>query len=186
MLKIDSWTFSRCTSLETIEFSDHIHTIGQGAFSSCTSLRSLEIPSTVTRICGGAFFKCSSLESVVIPALIDDESSILDKPSTTRGSSIDSEEWMSLDKISVHPLYIPYLTPAKLKPHETAIGDEAFAECRRLREITVLSPTPPSMIARSFRAIDKEAVLYVPHGCTDAYRTTKPWKDKFKNIKELD
>jgi hypothetical protein len=173
--KIDPRSFKGCSSLEEIELPPSVQTIGNSAFSGCTSLRKVEIPPAVTEIGEEAFFKCSSLESVVIPSSVGMD---VDDPMAALDSSVVVEQWLIRVK-STEDL-------DTTESNETAIGDEAFAECRRLREITVLSPTPPSMTTRSFRSIDKEAVLYVPHGCSDAYRTTKPWKDKFKNIRELD
>ena len=64
--RIPSYAFS-CDSLESIEISDSVTSIGSSAFEGCSSLKSIEIPDGVTSIGYSAFYGCSSLSSVTLP-----------------------------------------------------------------------------------------------------------------------
>lgn len=59
--------FSRCTSLEKIEFSPGLKKIGQSAFEGCSCLVDVEIPYTVTEVGASAFKNCTALERLVFP-----------------------------------------------------------------------------------------------------------------------
>ena len=62
--KINSWAFSHCTNLKSIEIPNSIKKIGNYAFSECESLINLEIPNGV-KIISEAFCKgCINLETV--------------------------------------------------------------------------------------------------------------------------
>lgn len=63
--KIDSFSFSNCNSIESIEFSEdsRLTKIGSEAFSY-SSIEQINIPSTVTEISEGAFIYCHNLKSV--------------------------------------------------------------------------------------------------------------------------
>ncbi|MBQ6479995.1 MAG: leucine-rich repeat protein, partial [Anaerolineaceae bacterium] len=61
---IDKYTFSGCTSLESITIPSTVTSIGNYAFSGCTGLTSITIPSGVTSIGNYAFSGCSRLQDI--------------------------------------------------------------------------------------------------------------------------
>ena len=64
------------SKIKTVEMSDGVTRIGEGAFLECGRLTSIEIPDSVTSIGESAFEDCSSLTSMEIP---DSVTSIGDK-----------------------------------------------------------------------------------------------------------
>ncbi len=63
---IGSYTFSSCSSLESIIIPDSVTSIGNYAFLDCTSLTSIIVPKSVTNIGNNAFYNCESLKSITI------------------------------------------------------------------------------------------------------------------------
>ena len=59
--------FAGCTSLQEIELSNNLKTIGSMSFYNCISLATIEIPESVVRIGARAFMNCSSLKEVTFP-----------------------------------------------------------------------------------------------------------------------
>ena len=53
--------------LNTVSFSKHLKSIGNGTFGNCSGLTSIVIPNSVTSIGSQAFYQCSGLTSIVIP-----------------------------------------------------------------------------------------------------------------------
>jgi len=60
-------TFSDCTSLQSVKFAPGIVSIGMRAFQGCTSLREISLPDMLTQLDGSAFLGCTALEHVTIP-----------------------------------------------------------------------------------------------------------------------
>jgi len=52
----------------------------------------------------------------------------------------------------------------------TSIGEKAFYACASLKSITFEGTTPPKFEKDVFEAIDHSITVYVPSGCTQAYR----------------
>lgn len=63
-----SWSFSNCTSLESIHLSNGVERIPAYAFSNCSSLKDLYIPDTVLEIGAYAFSGCENLVSIHLPS----------------------------------------------------------------------------------------------------------------------
>ncbi|MDR1785678.1 MAG: fibronectin type III domain-containing protein [Spirochaetaceae bacterium] len=68
--KIETFTFSGCTSLTTVTLKSLLTSIEASAFQGCTSLASITIPAAVTTIGASAFQGCTSLTSITIPAAV--------------------------------------------------------------------------------------------------------------------
>ncbi len=64
---IDSYAFSDCISLVSVDIPDSVTSIGNQAFSGCTGLIDVAIGSGVTKIYTYAFYGCTSLNSIDIP-----------------------------------------------------------------------------------------------------------------------
>lgn len=68
---IPSYTFRKCSSINSIELPESVTNIGYEAFRECTSLQNINLPSNLSSIGDYAFYDCNSIEStVVIPSSI--------------------------------------------------------------------------------------------------------------------
>ncbi len=65
--------FRNCTSLEEIELSENLKTIGNYAFIGCYSLRKIVIPASVETIGSSVFRNCDSLEKITIKGSLNTE-----------------------------------------------------------------------------------------------------------------
>ena len=64
---LSSWTFYKCTNLQTVLLPSTITQSGGGVFYDCSSLKSVDIPNSWTSIEDSTFYGCSSLESITFP-----------------------------------------------------------------------------------------------------------------------
>ncbi len=123
---IDEYAFSGCTSLTRVTMPNSLAVIDQGAFSECTSLTSINIPTSVTRIGNGTFAGCSSLTSITVDAL---------------NPAYNSLDGVLFNKSRTTLIRCPcsrsggYAVPDGV----TTVGYEAFAGCRSLTNVSVLS-----------------------------------------------
>ena len=63
--------FAGCTSLQEIELSNNLKTIGSMSFYNCISLSTIEIPKSVITINERAFMNCKALKEITIPINVD-------------------------------------------------------------------------------------------------------------------
>lgn len=147
---IQSNAFSGCKGMKTATFANDavITAIAQGAFANC-GLTSISIPQSVKTIQKDAFKSCTVLETVQVSANLTTISSeafkycenltniIVDKNNTSY-SSIDG---YLLNKDKTTLVIFP---PGKAKdgftllpPSITKIGDYAFYECKKLKNVTI-------------------------------------------------
>ncbi len=115
---IEDETCNVCKSLEEVDISNGVKSVGEYAFNKCVSLKRVNIPSSVNKIGTGAFCDCKSLKEVNI--------SEEGKESTSIGSIGENafKGCMSLRKIKI---------PENVKQ----IGPRAFSECTSLEEINI-------------------------------------------------
>lgn len=69
LVELPTNVFSKCSSLETVNFSDNslLQVIGANAFTGCTSLVEINLPNTVTTLTNRTFVDCKALTSVTLP-----------------------------------------------------------------------------------------------------------------------
>lgn len=63
-------SFSGCTGLTAISFSENLKTIPAGCCRDCRSLQTAEIPEGVTTIDSYAFYDCASLTAITLPSTL--------------------------------------------------------------------------------------------------------------------
>lgn len=85
--QIGDYSFSGCTSLESVQMDEGIDRIRSRSFYGCTGLISLTLPSTITRVDPEAFRNCSNLlkvtmEGFLAPKLGDNAFSSVDSNCT--------------------------------------------------------------------------------------------------------
>ena len=64
---INASAFQSCSSLETINMPNSIHTIEDSAFQGCSNLQNVIIPKSVKSIGNYSFSECGSITSITIP-----------------------------------------------------------------------------------------------------------------------
>lgn len=105
------------------------------------------------------FYGCSSLTSIEVPSSV-----------TSIGNSAFRE--------------CSSLTSIKIPSSVTSIGIQCWYNCKSLTSIYV-GETPPIIASVTFSGVDKNnCILYVPAGCTEAYRNAPYWSE-FINIVEI-
>lgn len=146
------------TAKGAIKIPDAGTSIGASAFSSNDGITSVDF-NNVTKIGKSAFQSSKTLVSIV-------------------GTKIQEIEQAAFALSS--------LSEATLPATLTTIGKMAFMNCKKLTKVTVLATTPPAVQANTFNGINANAILYVPKGTKTAYEAQANWKNKFKEIKELE
>ena len=154
---IRNYAFSRCSSLTSITIPDSVTSIGTYAFSSCIRLTSIIIGNGVTSIGEGALYG-SRLTSVTIP---DSVTSIGDYVFYNSSS----------------------LTSVAIGNSVTSIGSDAFYNCSKLKSVTMLSTTPPTIRASTFPS-NFSGTITVPAGTGDAYKAATNWSKYADKIQE--
>ncbi len=133
--KIESFSFYRCKSLETIMISNSVTKIGSKAFYGCKALKGITIPDHVTEIGSYAFWGCESLKEIMIPDSVKKIGqgafhgckSLKKITIPDRVTEIDSYAFCGCE--SLKEIAIP--------DSVTKIEDRAFYECTSLEKITI-------------------------------------------------
>ena len=123
------------------------------------SLKKVTIPGNVKSIGYRAFRNCTELEKVTIGS---DVSAISDNvlPLYARSTDVDA-------------------TNAVMN-----IGDEAFAFCPAISEMTVLFTVPPTVGKDAFLKVKRDIPVYVPAEALADYKAADGWKE-FTNLQAI-
>ncbi len=157
-------SFSSCVSLEEIAFADenNIETIGSSAFNGCVSLTSFEFSpyssiigdnvfygclalselvnmaqSSITSIGSSAFYNCDLVTEFVLPSTLTEiKASAFENASFAEFSFVDTSFLTSIGQNAFkNCIRLLSLTA----PNLTEIGEGAFAGCRSLIKVPMLS-----------------------------------------------
>lgn len=125
--KIGDFAFSGCSSLAMIGIGDSAKEIGSYAFDNCSSLLDITLPATVESIGLGAFQGCGSLVTMTLPFV---------------GGSHDENLYFGYifgaESYTLAPGFFPAsLIRVTVLEGCTSIGDNAFNNCRTVREIVL-------------------------------------------------
>jgi len=127
--------------------------------SFTSSITSVVIEDGVTSIGNLAFSACTGLTSVTIPN--------------------------SVTSIGMMAFFGCGLTFVTIPNSVTFIGQDVFSGCTKLKSVTSLNPTPPSIPRLASFGMDMtKACLYVPSSNIAAYRLAGGWKE-FSCIKDI-
>ena len=146
-------------NLSKVQIKSHSLThIGYSAFERCWSLLELEFTEGLESFSYEAFKGCFLLETVSLPSTL---------------KTIGDRSFMGCENL--HIINIPASV--------TIIGDEWLSGCP-VYLLNAELDQPLDIKASVFSGLDKQhCILNVPQGCTEAYQTTKVWKD-FPSIQE--
>ena len=141
--KIGRKAFKGCENLKKIKFSDNIHTIEREAFYLCMELKDVSLPSKLKKLGNYAFDYCP-IKDISIPQYVESigyesfdriglDSITVDEKNKTYDSR---ENCNALIKTSTNTI-IYGSNKSTVPSTVTAIGEEAFYNCRKLKEITI-------------------------------------------------
>lgn len=146
-----------CDSLKRFCCPENAIGIGDNAFNECRALSDVVIPQTSTYIGKNAFLYCKNLKKIQLgnTESLSDQAICLDNN--------------SFEKITI---------PASM----TSIGKNAFNS--RLRTITMLPETPPTIQSSTFSNLTALAKIIVPAGKLEAYQTATNWANYASYMEE--
>lgn len=164
--KMGNYCFYWMTDLQSVTLAEGFTELPTGTFKKCQKLTSVNFPTTLKTIGSSAFEDDSSYKEVIFNDGLEDIRS-----SAFRNSGVER-----------------IVIPETLKKIESF----AFYDLSNLKEIYCKSETPPTIydVVNNLEpslafggTTPKEAIVYVPVGSAETYRTTLGW-DYFTNIVE--
>ena len=195
VIEIGEDAFWYCSGLTSLTIPNNVTRIGEGAFLNCSGLTSFTIPNTVTVVESDAFRMCANLKTLII----EDGSSTLKLGSTSYNygySGLFSDCPLSSVYLGRNIRYENYRYPAFKGKKEltnltigisvTSIENSDFSDCSALESITSLATTAPSASESTFStAAYLNAMLYVPIGSLDSYKSATCWKNFLMEEKDV-
>ena len=171
MKRIEQLTFSGCTNLSEILIPDSVYFIGSQAFHNCVSLSDFLFPQIIDTIDDAAFDGCKSLSTLTIP---------------NETKSIGRHAFWGCSGVK----------KLTIGSSVNEIGEGAFYGCDNIREVWSFIQEPFDVFDKSYfdhdipyhaqcfpEAVTSEAILNIPKGTIEKYRSHKGWRD-FNNISE--
>lgn len=125
------WTKQK-NKITTVKIDKGIENIGDFAFSLCTNLTSAMIPDGVTSIGTGAFHSCYNLVNVALPG-----SMVVIGDSAFVGCGADISIPDNVAVIGKEAFRASALTNAVIPSSVAEIGEYAFYDCERLKNVTI-------------------------------------------------
>ncbi len=155
--------------LTEVRLPGNIKVIGNGAFQNCPALKRINIPAECRTIGAYAFMSCTSLEEVEFPYI----SKYAALPSLEK---IEESAFDNIGRLK------SFVLPESLKKVSTT-ALSFFVD-----KLFILSETPPvwEIPGNAGYVVGPKpdgCTLYVPYGCSEAYKTSEKW-GKFK-IEEM-
>lgn len=144
---------------ETLTIPDGVQVINPYSCSYMPNLISVKMPNSVYRIGDRAFTDCQKLSNINL-----------------------SENIVYLDEMAFFNCL--GLFSISLPMSVRSLGDNALSGCENLESIYCYAVTPPYTGTNVFYRTPSSCIIYVPKGCTSAYKNNKAW-NKF-TIKEID
>ncbi len=138
--------FYNCGKLKTVKLSDGLETISTNSFYGCSSLESLSLPASLTEIKENAFFNCEALKTLTVangnPLFKDIDGVVFDKEGTTLicfppANSLSYTVPDGTLEISPYAFCTSVIESLTISPSVEKIGDKAFMNCRKVKEIKV-------------------------------------------------
>ena len=157
-----------------------VTTIGVNAFRCCQGLTAITIPNSVTTLLDGAFYDCEDLTAIEIPNSVKTMDMWVFGYCFSLASVKMSNAVTSLRQ-SVF-FRCTSLTSIEIPKSVTSIEALALEGCSSLKSITSYITDVFKTGQMAFRGCEN-AILYVPKGLVETYKTTKDW-NTFNKIVE--
>ena len=179
--EVAPWTFSNCTGIVDVQFTEHLLAIGFSSFSFCEGLTEMVLPSTVNSIGGCAFLACRNLKSINLP-----EGVTVIKGHTFADCGALTAITLpgKLTRIGRSAFDRSGLTHIEIPASVQEIAHYAFRGCKQLASVKVHASLPPAVAEDAFEGIAEGAVLYIPFGSRQDYMNTAGW-NQFSRIEEF-
>lgn len=194
VIEIGRYAFFKCSGLTSLTIPNNVTRIGSYAFGRCSGLTSFTIPNNVTVVESNAFTTCANLKTLII----EDGSSTLNLGSYSDGdyglfsdcplSSVYLGRNIHYYENNRYPAFKGQkeLTDLTIGISVTSIGTSDFSDCSALKSITSLATTAPSASESTFStAAYLNAMLYVPIGSLDSYKSATCWKNFLMEEKDV-
>ena len=146
-----------------------------------TNLRKVYIGNNVTIIEDNAFY------NVTTPILISEVNSLetIGASAFERGGVIGDLYLPNVTSIGNSAFgYSTFILSVTIGDRITSIGDQAFSNCDKLKSVTCLSTTPPTLGAGAFETT-AEFPIYVPAESVDAYKAAAGWNAYASRIQAI-
>lgn len=178
---IGSHAFHRCSNVLKIDLPNTLTSIGVGAFEElCMKL--VEIKTEVEKWClidfdDEEYFgypMLTSVTSFMVPGNNGELENVVDHIRIPEGiTAIKQFAFRSFE----------HLKEVTIPSTVISVGKMAFAGDISLGKVTCLAENPPFLNEDAFKGIPRNAILYVPAGCLDAYEHSD-WNHYFGLITE--
>lgn len=193
---IGAGAFRGCTSMISISIPNSVTNIGYEAFYHCRGLLFVAIGNGVKKAEDGAFNGCDDLIKVIVPDIAAwcsisyhgrDGNPLIYAQHLYSDENTEITNLVIPDGVTSVCRYAFYgcssLSSISIPKSVTNIGQDAFDECSGLTDVYCYAENVPeteyTYVFDSWSI--KSAILHVPAGSVNAYKSKSPW-DGFKDI----
>ncbi len=163
--KIVSGAFGECTGLSEIVLPPSVTWVGNNAFGGCQNLKSVTLSNNIEELNLGAFCRCPKLRRLLLPEKLRKisggdwfgDNSLQELVAAPNNQHFCSKEGLIYTKDGKKLILCPAAKKKiTLSKEVTALGEEAFMYCNKLKSLIVAEDNP------NFTAID--GILYSKDG----------------------
>ena len=175
----DRPAFIDCTSITSMKFGEKVTSLQKYMCKNASGLEELTLSPSLEEIPEEAFYYCKALRTIAIGnntnVIGDNAFTLCNLP----GINLENVKLTSIGRYAFSANY--NATFLKLPETLTSIGDNAFASCRALEEVTSNAVTPPTCGGRDLFSFvnTKDCKLIVPDASVEDYKSAFVWKDFF-------
>ena len=169
--------FSDCEALSTISIPASVEVIGERAFLGCTSLRTITFqPNSRLKTIGRLAFITCPIASIELPASVEHLESTFSGCTSLKSVRFQAgSQLRTIDDFAFQSCLLETLDASNCS-YITNISFNSLAGSRTtLTSFRIGTRIPP--LCSSPLWAPKDAVLQVPAGCADAYRSAEGWKN---------
>lgn len=150
---VPMYAFSGFVNLRTVELSDKVTAIGDGAFKGCMTLKNIELPASVTAIGKNAFDSCKMLDTALLLSGATGVESLGNFAfANTKFASITLPQ--SVQTIGESCFVNAELQTITLSKNLISIGKEAFSGCKYLTTVNSTTVTASKVTVGVFAFVD--------------------------------